>query len=166
MSMTASQMTLLTQAGITSQSSLSSVVAARENIIELTQAAEVAVLKPKDYGPFGHDLRAALAARVATSAGDETLAAYYLTDAGAYSALAISDASEDLIASNQQLPVILAFVDKVANQTRAVSAEDISGLQTAGISDPDIVRLCELVAFLAYQIRVISGLKLIQGVQS
>jgi uncharacterized protein YciW len=62
----------------------------------------------------------------------------------------------------QGLSAILAFVDKVANQTRHTTAKDITGLQAAGVSDADIVRLCELVAFLAYQIRVISGLRLMK----
>ena len=38
-----------------------------------------------------------------------------------------------------------------------------SGLQGAGISDADIVRLCELNAFLAYQFRLIAGLRLLSG---
>ena len=57
----------------------------------------------------------------------------------------------------------MAFVDKVANDTRNIDAQDIAGLQTAGVSDADIVRLCELVAFLAYQLRVVAGLRLMTG---
>ena len=54
----------------------------------------------------------------------------------------------------------MSFVDKVANQTRDAAAADISHLAGGrGIADADIVRLCELVAFLAFQIRVISGLR-------
>ena len=40
---------------------------------------------------------------------------------------------------------------------------DIADLQAAGVADADIVRLAELNAFLAYQIRVIAGLRLMQG---
>ena len=43
-----------------------------------------------------------------------------------------------------------------------IVAEDVTVLQDAGMSDADIVRLCELVAFLAYQTRVIDGLRLMQ----
>ena len=32
----------------------------------------------------------------------------------------------------------------------------------AGVADPDIVRLCELNAFLAYEIRLIAGLRLLR----
>ena len=41
--------------------------------------------------------------------------------------------------------------------------EDISKLQAVGVSDADIVRLCELIAFVAYQVRVAAGLRLMNG---
>ena len=56
-------------------------------------------------------------------------------------------------------------MDKVAAHTRDIAADDIAALQDAGVTDADIVRLCELNAFLAYQIRVVSGLQLMTGGQ-
>lgn len=151
--------TVLTNAGVTPDSVAAKAVLTRKTIFELTQAAEDAVLRPREYGRFSHDLRAALAARVAQLAGDAGMAAHFLADAGDYAALA--DPAET--GEAQDLSAVLAFVDKVANQTRDVAAEDIAGLQSAGVADADIVRLCELVAFLAYQLRVASGLRLMQG---
>ncbi|MGY9048049.1 hypothetical protein P775_26115 [Puniceibacterium antarcticum] len=148
--------TAVKMSGVTQDGEIGSAVATRANIIELTQAAEDAVLRPRDFGAFDHVLRAALAARVALLAGDEALESYYLTGAGDRAVL-------DQTGADQWLEVILSFVDKVANETRDVAAEDILALQGAGISDADIVRLCELVAFLAYQIRVIAGLRLMKG---
>lgn len=150
--------TLLGAAGVAPDSDVARVVSTRAKVIEMTQAAENAVLRPKDVGVFAHDLRAAIAARVANLAGDATLAAHYLADAGQYAALADPNVS----GTEQGWETILAFVDKVANQTSAVSAADICKLQAAEISDADIVRLCELVAFLAYQIRIVDGLRLMQ----
>ncbi|WP_298961572.1 hypothetical protein [uncultured Roseibium sp.] len=158
--MNVSDLTVLKQAGVTPDSTLSGVVSMRGNIIGMTQAAEVAVLRPKETGAFPHDLRAAIAARVARLAGDETLAAYYVSDAGQYAALAVPGEPD---IQHEELAVVLSFVDKIANQTRDAAGDDISGLQAAGIADADIVRLCELVAFLAFQIRVISGLRLMNG---
>ena len=152
--------TILRKSGVTQDSVLASTALTRDNIFEMTQAAEDAVMRPQECGVFGHDLRAALAARVARLAADDALSAHYLADAGDQSALA--DPAETGAA--QGLTVIVAFVDKVANQTRDTVAEDISGLQAAGILDADIVRLCELVAFLAYQIRVVAGLRLMQEI--
>uniref|UniRef100_UPI00353224C9 hypothetical protein n=1 Tax=Pararhizobium sp. IMCC3301 TaxID=3067904 RepID=UPI00353224C9 len=130
----------------------------RANIIHLSQAAEDAVLRPKDFGAFEHDLRAALAARVARFAADDILAEHYLSGAGDKTDLA--DPAET--GKAHQLETVVAFVDKVANRTRDVVADDVVQLQAAGMSDADIVRLCELVAFLAYQVRVIAGLRLMQ----
>ncbi|MFA3918930.1 hypothetical protein [Ruegeria hyattellae] len=157
--MSLSETTITKLAGVVADSEVASAVSARANIIEMTQDAEDAVLRPKDIGAFGHDLRAAIAARVANLAGDGMLAAYYLADAGQYAAL--SDPNTPGAAQGQE--AVLALVDKVANQTSDVTALDIQILQVAKISDPDIVRLCELVAFLAFQIRVIAGLRLMQS---
>ena len=42
--------------------------------------------------------------------------------------------------------------------------DDISALKSAGLDDADIVRLSELIAFVAYQIRVVIGLRLMAEV--
>lgn len=131
----------------------------RAKIIEATQAAENAVLSPRDPGAFPHDLRAALAARLATTGGEAPLAERYLARAGDKAALA--DPAQDGVAEGYG--TVVAFFDKAANNTRDIAAEDIAALQAAGISDADIVRLCELCAFMAYQLRVVSGLRLMKG---
>ncbi len=154
--MTDFETTILKTAGVTQHGGLAQATASRSNIFEMSQAAEDAVLRPRDFGAFPHDLRAALAARVARQAGDDILADHYIAGAGDRAALAEPGAFVPELAG------VLGFVDKVANRTREVVAEDIHGLQSAGIADADIVRLCELVAFLAYQIRVIAGLRLMQ----
>ncbi|NNE79475.1 MAG: hypothetical protein HKN18_04300 [Silicimonas sp.] len=156
--MTHFETTILRQSGVTLDSDLADTATARANIFDMTEATEAAVLRPKDFGGFPHDLRAALAARVARLAGDEDLALHFATDAEDRIALA------DPSTTDAELAGVLAFVDKVANQTRDITADDILALQAAGVSDADIVRLCELVAFLAYQTRVIAGLRLMQGV--
>lgn len=157
--MTLFETTSLRAAGVEVDDKIAEAICGRENIIEMTQAAEDAVLRPRDVGAFGHDLRAALAARVARLAQDDSLSAHYLADAGDMAALA--DPAQTGTA--QGLSAVVAFVDKVANQTRDIVAEDVSGLQAAGVEDADIVRLCELVAFLAYQTRLVAGLRLMGG---
>lgn len=128
----------------------------RAGIFEMTQAAEDAVLRPKETGAlFSHELRAALAARIARLSGDDMLADHHLARAGVKAPLA-DPATRDAGA----IPM-LAFVDKVANHTRDITAEDTSSLRSAGMADADIVRLCEVIAFMAYQIRVVAGLRLL-----
>lgn len=151
--------TVLSKSGVTRDGAVAKAVMTRDNIFVMTQAAEDAVLRPRDVGAFSRDLRAALAARVARLSLDETLADYYLNGTKDQAALADPEESGEA----QGLQAVLAFVDKVSNQVRDTEAEDIAGLKAAGISDADIVRLCELVAFVAYQVRVIAGLRLMRG---
>ncbi|MBY6004665.1 hypothetical protein KUV62_12145 [Salipiger bermudensis] len=157
--MTIFDTTTLSAAGITAGSAPGAAAETRANIIEATQAAEDAVLTPKDAGAFPHALRAALAARIANEAGENDLAERYLAGAGDMAGLA--DPSQD--GEEEGLAHVVAFADKAANHTRDILAEDISKLQAAGVDDADIVRLCELVAFVAYQLRVVAGLRLMKG---
>ncbi|WP_417724316.1 hypothetical protein [Salipiger sp.] len=150
--------TTLDAAGITPGSPAGTAAETRANILDMGQAVEAAVLRPLYTGGLAHDLRAALAARIARLNGDEALALRYLDGAGDKAALA--DPAEP---GAGREAVMLAFMDKVAARTRDVAAEDISALQAEGISDADIVKLCELNAFMAYQIRVIAGLRLMKG---
>ena len=58
------------------------------------------------------------------------------------------------------LNTLVNFVDKAANNTRDIESSDIYKLQKKGFTDNDIVRLCQILAFVAYQIRVTKGLRL------
>ena len=153
--MSANETTLAT-AGIGDTGSAADAVALRSNIFEMTSVAEHAVLRPRETGRWPHSLRAALAARIATLNGAGDLAVRYAAEAGDFAGLA--NPAHDGAAEG--FGPVLAFMDKVAVETRNVVAPDISALQDAGVADADIVRLSELNAFLAYQIRVVAGLRL------
>jgi uncharacterized protein YciW len=150
--------TTLSVAGIGEVGTVAEAVLTRSNIFEMTQAAEDAVLRPQDIGTFPHDLRAALASRIATQADDAKLAAYYAKFAGIF-----ADLADPLNNGGPEHGTLIAFVDKAANATKDITATDISDLQKAGVLDADIVKLCELVAFVAFQVRVTAGLRLMQG---
>ncbi len=143
-------------AGVRRAAGARAAVEHRANIFEMTQAAEDAVLRPRETGAFPHDLRAAIAARIAHLSGDDALAEHHLAGAGEKAALADPSTQEEGLAP------VLGFVDKVANRVRDVTARDIAGLRSDGMVDADIVRLCELIAFMAYQIRVVAGLRLMR----
>jgi uncharacterized protein YciW len=134
-------------------------MAGRAAIFEMTQAAEDAVLRPKDTGAWPHSLRAALAARIAALNGAPDMAAHFAADAGDHVPLADPAQPGD----GPVMAAVVAFMDRVAADTRHVTADDVARLQAAGVADADIVRLAELNAFLAYQIRVIAGLRLMGG---
>ncbi|MFK4825417.1 hypothetical protein ACI0FM_11585 [Paenochrobactrum sp. BZR 588] len=138
---------------------------ARKDVFEMTRQAQLAVLTPADGGAWSHALRAALAARIAAANNNPYLANIYAKAAAGSPHAAL--AAVDYVPSELVEQKVVAFMDKVANNTKAIAAEDISVLQQAGIADADIVRLCELNAFLAYQIRVAAGLaSLIEGEQA
>ena len=75
-------------AGVRPGTGTGAAVELRGNIFEMTQAAENAVLRPVEPGAFAHDLRAALAARIARLSGDEKLAEHHLKGAGEKAAIA------------------------------------------------------------------------------
>ena len=140
------------------ESSVGKAVSTRSNIFEMTQLAESAVLRPLEYGMFPHEVRAALAYRIASSARETRLAEYYTE--------LVSDKfnlSDYIMIEGEPESTLIPFVDKAANDTKNIVAEDISKLQAVGVSDADIVRLCELIAFVAYQVRVAAGLRLMNG---
>ncbi|MEV8468372.1 hypothetical protein AB0T83_16470 [Fluviibacterium sp. DFM31] len=130
----------------------------RANILEMTQTAEEAVLAPADCGAWPADLRAALASRIARLNRMDAVADRYAGRMTGTAHADLTDPGQDGAAEG--LAEVVAFMDNVAVQTRDIAAADIAGLQAAGISDADIVRLCELNAFLAYQLRLIAGLRL------
>lgn len=150
--------TTLAASDVADTGSVADAVRTRANVFEMTHAAEDAVLRPKDAGAFPHNLRAALAARMSAQAGDQELAARF-----ANSADGMTEVSNPAESGGSAHGDLIAFVDKAANATKDISGDDIKLLQTAGFSDADIVKLCELVAFVSYQLRVVAGLRLMRG---
>ncbi|MFV0490373.1 MAG: CMD domain-containing protein [Pseudorhodobacter sp.] len=144
------EMTVLRLAGIAPGTELARAVEKRARILGFTDTAEAAVLKPDDPGGISHDLRLALAARIARLHDLEDLAAFY--EAGGAEA-------DPGFQGAGRIAAILAFTDLVSSHPRDAGATDIEVLRDAGIPDADIVRLAELNAFMAYQIRVIEGLR-------
>jgi uncharacterized protein YciW len=104
-------------------------------------------------------MRAALAARIAFQYQEDDLARRYMEDAGNFKKIA----NPSYKGETKDLESILSFMDKVAEDTRNVEAEDITALKSAHVNDADIVRLAELNSFMAYQIRLIAGLRLMKG---
>ena len=153
--------TVLSMSGLELKSVAGRAVDNRSNIFNMSDAAEEAVLRPKEYGAFEHGMRAALAARIAFLNHEDALAHKYLEDAGNFKEMA----NPSYKGETKDLTSILLFMDKVAKDTRNVEAEDIATLQNAHVSDANIVRLAEINSFMAYQIRLIAGLRLMKGDQ-
>ncbi len=161
------EMTLIENlAGVRASTPLSDALAQRTEIMGLSQASHDAVLLPRDPGGLSHAERAALAARMAGWNADPALVAHYrelLAQAGETPALA-AVASGELVASpavEARFAAIIRHADLLTRRTRDARKEDITALIAAGVTEPDIVRLAELAAFVNYQARVIAGLRLL-----
>jgi uncharacterized protein YciW len=64
---------------------------------------------------------------------------------------------------DRRLNALLCHTDLVAARTEDADSGDIEALKQAGISEADIVRLSELIAFVSYQLRVVAGLRLLEA---
>lgn len=150
-------------AGIGAGHPLAEMLAGREDIFTMTQQAHDAALAPGKPGGLSHGLRAALACRMARATGADALADHFADMASAagcseeeaQAAEAAFDGGADA-----WLSAIVRHTDLVTTDTKSVVAADIDALKAAEVSEDDIVRLSELVAFVSYQARVAVGLKL------
>ncbi|MBB6467375.1 CMD domain-containing protein [Aminobacter carboxidus] len=152
--------------GIEPGSALAEVVAGRADIMALTQQTHDGALTPVASGGLTHAERAALACRIAKINDDKDFEEHFealLDSAGPSSDTArIADIWFDG-GSDIRLKALIRHVDLVAHAPKDATRRDIELLQEAGLTDADIVRLSELVAFVSYQIRVAAGLRLMRG---
>ncbi len=136
----------------------------RADLMALTDASRKAVLTPADPGGLPYALRALIALRAAERLGDARLKDHYYEhftrcdDFYDLAGLVEPDAKSD----DERLQAILDHADMLICRPRTATKDDIERLLKAGIGDADIVRLAELAAFLAYQARLVAGLRLMQ----
>ncbi|MEM8854288.1 MAG: hypothetical protein AAGD34_11355 [Pseudomonadota bacterium] len=145
------------------EAAFAALTSARQDVMDKTEAAHWAALRPADPGGLSHGERAALAVRVCRRHKSATLTTHYqrLLDEADGEAADPSLTDPAAIPADPRLAALAHYADKAGAAPRTVVADDIEALKRAGIEDADIVRLSELVAFLAYQIRLVDGLSLI-----
>lgn len=149
-------------------SELEEAMLARSEILRFSQASHDAVITPAEPGGFSHMERAALAERMAKHNEDPALAAHYRTlldRAGATDALIAVASNGPSPMVDSRFAAVVRFTDLVTLRPRDAQRSDIDSLKEAGVTEPDIVRLTELIAFVNYQVRVIAGFKLAGGVR-
>lgn len=154
---------LLSVAGIEPGSTLAALLEKRADVVDLTQKTYEAALMPDDPGNLSHGERIALACRIAKINDDEAFQRHFEDLLDDRSVDAATARLADIFfagGGDARLEALIHYVDLVAHDPKNASAGDINRLQAAGISDADIVRLSELIAFASYQIRVAQGLRL------
>lgn len=120
----------------------------RAKVVDATQASHDALLMQPVAGLSTAD-RLRVAIHACAAAGAMELAAHYAE-------LLASAADED---SSPALPAMLQFAATLTTDPRRGDRAGLVALKDAGLDDAAIVALAQLVAFLAYQIRVVAGLQ-------
>ncbi|UIY32416.1 hypothetical protein LZK73_27280 (plasmid) [Neorhizobium galegae] len=89
-----------------------------------------------------------------------------LDDAGSDADLAsIASGAETAAAADAFTSAIIRHADLVTQTPRNSSRADIERLEKAGLSNPQIIALSELIAFVNYEARVLAGLSLLEEVE-
>jgi uncharacterized protein YciW len=137
--------------GVAPGSTLAALRAQRPEILRHTQGSHDVLLSPDDPGGLSLAERALVARRVAELAGHVALTAHYQ---------ALVDA-RGVPANGPRIAAILAHAERLANAPGSATKLHLAALQAVGLQARDIVALAQLVAFVAYQVRVAVGLALL-----
>lgn len=132
--------------------------ALRPEFVDGAEACRVSVLAPEDDLGLAPELRQAVARRVALGATDTRLHAEYLPPADP----ALQDLANGRTPQDPRLRALARHTDLIAATPGAATAEDLSALQAAGFTVPQIIALSELLAYAAFQMRVAHGLALLE----
>lgn len=150
--------------GLAPESQMKGVLASRANLMALTEHSRRAVLTPADPGGLSYALRALIALRAAERLGDAAIKDHYYEQftqsENFYDLVGLID--PDSASEDERVNAILTHADMLTCRPRTATQGDIETLRRAGVSDADIVRLAELVAFLGYQSRLVIGTRLLE----
>ena len=135
----------------------------REAFVRHTQGSHDVLITPAD--PAGVSLieRAAVALVVASIEHDAALIAHYRTRLEAVGAdrAVVAAANGEAAASGlpPRLAAILHHVSQVTTAPGMATRGDLDALRDAGLAPRDIVTITQIVAFVSYQVRVVTGLR-------
>jgi uncharacterized protein YciW len=125
--------------------------AQRGEILRHTQGSHDVLLSPDDPGGLSLAERALVARRVAEFSTHAALTAHYQ---------ALLDA-RGTPAAEPRTAAILAHAERLATAPGSATKAHLAALTAVGLAPRDIVALAQLVAFVAYQVRVAVGLSLL-----
>jgi len=125
--------------------------AQRPDILRHTQGSHDVLLSPDDPGGLSLAERALVARRVVALVGHAALTAHYQ---------ALLDA-RGTPPGGPRTAAILAHAERLATAPGSATKAHLAALTAAGLTPRDIVALAQLVAFVAYQVRVAVGLSLL-----
>jgi len=160
--------TLNSLLGIEDGSSLAALRDQRPEATRHTEGSYQALFSDTTATALSPSERFATALFVATLHAEPALIAHYRTrldaTAGASDA-PIADIlrGPDAVGLPTRLRAMLAHADLLVIRPAAATPADLAALTAAGLSDPEIVTLSQLIAFVSFQVRVLVGLRLLRG---
>ncbi|MGJ7609687.1 MULTISPECIES: CMD domain-containing protein [unclassified Variovorax] len=136
----------------------------RDKVVAATQGSYEALFDLQLSGPpLAERLLAAHA--IARSAGSAALQAHYrarldaLAPLSAAQQAAADGAPVESLGGDPRLQAMLAFTRTLTDRPVEGDREALLKLPAAGLSTPEVVALAQLIAFVAYQVRVVAGLQ-------
>ena len=151
-------------AGLTPDNPLFEARRLRPEFVQGAELCRLSVLTPRHGLGLETGLRIALARRIAALNADEILVADYDAQLAEHDPsgqfLALSQGAEGL---DEPLATIARHVDLITSTPSKAAASDITRLTEAGLDNPQIVALSELIAFVNFQTRVATGLRLMRA---
>ncbi|MER8528057.1 hypothetical protein [Mesorhizobium sp. M1272] len=151
-------------AGISPDDALFTARRFRAEFVQGAEECRLSVLQPANDQGLAPNLRVALARRMAALNDDPVLMAEYdvqLAQLGPTEPLlALARGETDL---NEPLATIVRHVDLITLTPKKAEANHIALLAAAGLNNPQIVALSELIAFVNFQTRVATGLRLLRS---
>jgi len=136
----------------------------RPEFVQGAELCRLSVLMPANDQGLAPALRVALARRMAALNADQALIADYAAQLAQLDPpeqlRALAEGERDL---DEPLATIARHADLVTLTPNRAAASDIARLAEAGLNNPQIVALSELIAFVNFQTRVAAGLRLMRS---
>lgn len=153
--------------GIDDGSPIAALRAQRPEATEHTQGSYLALFTGRSATAVTPVERFATALRVAALHQESALVEHYTAQLRA-----APDSAEQLVAAVQtgagdalspRLRAILAHADLLVIRPAAATPANLTALQAAGLSHPEIVTISQLIAYVSFQVRLLVGLTLLRG---
>ena len=152
-------------AGIGADDGLFALRRERPEFVDGAEECRRSVLAPADDGGLEAPVRSAVACRMAAQNDDPVLVSRYRAAIGADDAtgaeISIADGM-DAEALRAPYDAIARHADLITGTPREATADDITRLAAAGLSNQQIVALSELIGFVNFETRIAFGLRLIK----
>jgi uncharacterized peroxidase-related enzyme len=135
----------------------------RHKVVAATQGSDDALFDPALAG-IGLAERLLVALHIVRLAGSATLASHYRARLLALPALSsVEQAALDARPVMGRLQVMLDFAATLTDNPVAGDRDALLRLPAAGLATAEVVALAQLIAFVAYQLRVVAGLQALQA---